>query len=48
MGLIPLQCQVVADIQPFKEDVEYSQIYGTTEQQHQLVGSPNLGPMRHI
>ena len=32
-----IKCQVLQDIQPLKEDVEYSQIYGTTEQQHQVV-----------
>ena len=39
VGLIPLQCQVLPDIQPLKKDVEYSQIYGMTEQQHQVVGT---------
>ena len=32
-----IQCQVLQDIQPLEEDVEYAQIYGTTEQQYQVV-----------
>ena len=32
-----LQCQVLKDIRPMEENIEYNHIYGTTQQQEQLV-----------
>ena len=32
-----LRCQVLLDIRPLEEDVNYDHIYGTTQQQEQLV-----------
>ena len=32
-----LQCQVLKHIRPIEGDVEYNHIYGTTQQQEQLV-----------